>query len=463
MPFVEDGSPAHALAPIRGLMLFCVALLIFLAVITPLTWIHQAEVGLRTGAIAPLYWLLAILGLYLGLIMFRSAVATFLSYSGFAQAIRRGTARPIRWPRVSVLIPAFQEGENLVASVESILALDYPDLELIVVDDGSTDDTFEIASRFAGRHRNAVVKVFRQPNGGKWSALNLAFQHANAEFVLCVDADSRLSRTALKWLMRQMSDPDINGVCGQVRVRNRQSLVTRLQALEYVLTNASFRMAQSLTGTVLVVSGPIGLYRRAALEDVAFQLLARAATQEPDQFGPISGSTFAEDFETSLWVLALGGRIVYEPRAHAYTRAPDRVSTLLNQRYRWLRGGFQVVEVYRRSMSLLREPGRWALRIWLWTTFLFDLYFVPVFSFVILLALLTSFALAERPQDYVPWVGGYAFAGVLSAIYAIVTQRDRPYLLLFLPLYPLYQTFLIGSAWVIASIDHARRVPMRWS
>jgi cellulose synthase/poly-beta-1,6-N-acetylglucosamine synthase-like glycosyltransferase len=159
-----------------------------------------------------------------------------------ARAVRPVT-RPIAWPLVSVLVPAYNEGYRIADTLRSILALDYPSFEVLVVDDGSEDDTLAVATGIASRDRR--VRVFRKPNGGKSSALNTGFRESNGAFVLCVDADSQLEPNALRRMVRLLEDSEVGIVAGQVRVRNRSTLVSKLQALEYALMNGMPRLAQS--------------------------------------------------------------------------------------------------------------------------------------------------------------------------------------------------------------------------
>src|ERR1700730_16868110 len=251
------------------------------------------------------------------------------------------------WPSVSILVPAYQEAENIESTLRSLAELEYPRYEIIVVDDGSSDETFEKAHKFSGKSGSGTVAVLRKDNGGKWSALNLAFKHAKYEFILCVDADSRLSRDALQLLVPHLRDPRIAAVCGQVTVRNRVNMITKLQALEYVIAIGGLRTAQSHLGSVMVVPGPIGLYRRSNLEQITKLSGKFAEHVKPGHVaGPLSDETFAEDFQLSLTTLALNGRIVYEPRAIAYTRAPENILSLIDQRYRWVRGTMQVINIY---------------------------------------------------------------------------------------------------------------------
>ena len=179
-----------------------------------------------------------------------------------------------------------------------------------------SDDTFARASAFVGYHGRCTLQLLRKPNGGKWSALNLAFERATADLLLCIDADSRISRDALKRLIMRIDEPGVAGVSGQITVRNRRRMITRFQAYEYVVTNGGLRTAQSLFGLVLVVPGPIGLYRRQALQNV-FEKDMRLAHQPQRGAGkvpgPFSHETFAEDFQLSLTILALGAGLFTSP------------------------------------------------------------------------------------------------------------------------------------------------------
>jgi biofilm PGA synthesis N-glycosyltransferase PgaC len=369
------------------------------------------------------------------------------------------------WPSVSILVPAYQEAENIESTLRSLVELEYPHYEIIVVDDGSSDATFEEAYNFSGKYGSRTVSVLRKENGGKWSALNLAFKHAKYEFILCVDADSRLSRDALQLLVPHMSDPRIAAVCGQVTVRNRVNMITKLQALEYVIANGGLRTAQSHLGSVIVVPGPIGLYRRSNLEQVA-KLTGKIPDRvKPGHFaGPLSDETFAEDFQLSLTMLALNGRIVYEPRAIAYTRAPENILSLINQRYRWLRGSMQVINIYKTKLRALCDAGNHKkLDLIINWSYLVDIYVLPLINFAVLFACL--FMIAGEG-----FLGGHAFAwflailllNVMIATFYILSQGDEFPLLMTVVALDLYQCLLINSAWVVAVADQLRKSDMRW-
>jgi poly-beta-1,6-N-acetyl-D-glucosamine synthase len=257
----------------------------------------------------------------------------------------------------------------------------------------------------------------------------------------------------------------VAGVAGQVTVRNRRCTLTRLQAYEYVLANGGFRTAQSLFGMVLVVPGPIGLYRRQALQDV-FEKDIRVAPQVPSSaekvLGPFSHETFAEDFQLSLTIVALGGRIVYEPRAVSYTKSPDLTHTLLSQRYRWNRGTLQVLKIYLRRLRHLPGSQKHQLNLIIAAVYLLDLFIVPVLSVIILLGVAIIAATSSTLGDLILWVAAIWLLNLLSATYHVLTQRDDLSLLSLVPFYDLYQGLLLNCAWAIAMFDELRRSKMNW-
>jgi poly-beta-1,6-N-acetyl-D-glucosamine synthase len=165
-----------------------------------------------------------------------------------------------------------------------------------------------------------------------------------------------------------------------IRVRNRNSLVGLFQAFEYVLANGAFRLSQSATGAVMVVPGPIGLFRREALERVQAENERSQGSENHEVPRPFSPLTFAEDFHLSLTMLTLGYRIEYEPHAIAHTKAPATLASLINQRYRWNRGTMQVVLWYiRRALRGDKSPLK--VKAWIAAVFLLDFSFFPPLYF----------------------------------------------------------------------------------
>ncbi|TFG64186.1 MAG: glycosyltransferase [Gemmatimonadales bacterium] len=237
---------------------------------------------------------------------------------------------------ISVIVPAYNEATVIGAAIESLLALDYPTYEVIVVDDGSRDDTLAVAARFEG-HADVPVRVFSTPNAGKARALNLGISNARYPFLFCMDSDSTVEPQTLRRAVAHMADEAVGAVAGNVKVLNRTSMLTRLQALEYIEGLNMPRRAQGFIAAVNIVPGPVGLFRREALIDV----------------GGYESDTFAEDADLTLKLIAAGWKIVYEDQAIAWTQAPDHWLDLIQQRYRWTRG---ILQTLRKRRRLFLKP-----------------------------------------------------------------------------------------------------------
>jgi poly-beta-1,6-N-acetyl-D-glucosamine synthase len=390
----------------------------------------------------------------------------FLLTASFLQLIRdsRTTAPEItHWPHVSILIPAYNESETIVPALSSLKGLDYPRFDVIVIDDGSDDDTFDRADRYARAHPELNIRVCRKRNGGKWSAHNVGFHHARGELLLCLDADSRLRSGSLKFLVARMTDPRVAAVAGQVSVRNRLNLLTSLQALEYLMANGALRLAQSLFGQVLVVPGPIGLFRRDVLEEVCVRFGEPRQAHGPGEVaGPFEGDTFAEDFDLSIAILTLGHRIVYEPVAVSDTRAPDDLLTLLNQRYRWSRGSLQVIRKYVRRLR--RHQIAWSPSLFAWLCLCYLLE-IAMFPFVYSMGLLTLTPFLMYPVTFGIMMTGALLVWALNASIAglyIAVHRDRWRLLAAVPFLDFYFGMCLSAGLVFSLFDECRNSRMKW-
>lgn len=240
------------------------------------------------------------------------------------------------WPGVTVIVPAYDEAQVLDRALESLLRLDYPEYEVVVVDDGSTDETLAVARRWEGRYGSVGLRVVTQENRGKATALNVGLEASQHPFVLCMDADSRLEPDVLREAMPHFRDPAVGSVAGNVKVENRTSLLTWLQALEYIEGLNLARRAQGFVAAVNIVPGPVGVFRQEALAEV----------------GGYDTDTFAEDADLTLKLVSSGWKVYYEEDCVAWTLAPESMLDLVQQRYRWTRGILQAVR--KRKWILLR-------------------------------------------------------------------------------------------------------------
>jgi cellulose synthase/poly-beta-1,6-N-acetylglucosamine synthase-like glycosyltransferase len=438
----------------------------FMAIYTPLKlWSQAAEQIDKNGPSLGAYGVY-ILGALAGLMGLRWCTMIVLSYA----SIVRRKEQPLppadaSLPFVSILAPAYNEAACVQDAINAIIRLDYPAYEVIFVDDGSTDDTYQLALPFAGTHSSengtCHVRVFTKPNGGKWSAHNYGLQQARGTLILCIDADSRIEAGALRLMVRHMRDKRVGAVSGQIRVRNRKSLLGLFQAFEYVLANGALRLSQGATGTVMVVPGPIGLFRREALDRVQAANERELSSEEQEIRGPFSPLTFAEDFHLSLTMLALGYRIEYEPHAIAHTKAPSTLAGLISQRYRWNRGTMQVVLWYlRRTFRGGESPLR--IKTWIAAAFLPDFFCFPPLYFVLLGSSLLYLLHGGNLSSLASWAAAACLLNVMSGSLYAVAHRDHVGLSMLSPFFDFYQGIFLNCAWVIATFDQARGGRMRW-
>lgn len=247
---------------------------------------------------------------------------------------RRASAAPAPdyAPLTTILVPAYNEEKVLRATVTSLLTSTYRNIEVLVVDDGSTDGTYEIGRALAAE--DPRVRCVTKRNAGKAAASNYGIQRARGEIIVCVDADTLITAEAVGLLVRHFADPAVSAVCGNVEVGNVRSILTAFQAIEYVTSQNLDRRALATLNAVNVVPGALGAWRRT-------ELLAA---------GGYAHDTLVEDADLTLTVLARGGRIAYESKAIARTEAPETISALWKQRFRWTYGTYQCLAKHRRAL-----------------------------------------------------------------------------------------------------------------
>jgi poly-beta-1,6-N-acetyl-D-glucosamine synthase len=275
--------------------------------------------------------------IFLVILFLRYFALLWFAYLGHAERNVLGMKELHELPPVSIIIPAYNEGSVIERALTSLMKLDYPEYEVLVVDDGSTDDTLRIASEWEGQRGPGEFRVVTKPNGGKASALNAGIAMSKHPLVFCMDADSYLEPRTLLAAARHFADPAVGAVAGNVKVENRGKLITKLQALEYIEGLNMPRRAQGFVSAVNIVPGPVGLFRREALEEV----------------GGYDTDTFAEDADLTLKMMSAGWRVEYEDQAIAWSEAPERWMDLAQQRYRWTRG---ILQAIRKRKGLFLRP-----------------------------------------------------------------------------------------------------------
>lgn len=368
-----------------------------------------------------------------------------LLWFGYLHHVEHESAEPEaeEFPPISILVPAYNEAVTIGSAVQSLLELDYPRFEVVVMDDGSTDDTLAAAAQLAGDYGAAHVRVATKRNGGKASALNAALALAQYPIVLCMDADSRLDPQTLKLAVSHFRDPSVGAVAGNVKVANRVNLWTRLQALEYIEGLNMARRAQGFLNAVNIVPGPVGLFRRAML--VAL--------------GGYDLDTFAEDADLTVKVLTAGWKIRYEPGAIAWTEAPEGLLDLIQQRYRWTRGILQALSKHRRRL-LLPLPD-----FPLWVSLLqmgFEAMVWPamnVYGHLFFAYVAVAFGMGEM---LLAWWVLLTLLDLVAALATTAMEEEQLSLVPYAVIYRFFFILLIDVVKVFSSVEEVLNIRMSW-
>jgi cellulose synthase/poly-beta-1,6-N-acetylglucosamine synthase-like glycosyltransferase/peptidoglycan/xylan/chitin deacetylase (PgdA/CDA1 family)/spore germination protein YaaH len=249
-------------------------------------------------------------------------------------------------PQVAVLIPAYNEQKVIVRTIRSVLNSDYANLRVIVIDDGSSDNTYDTArDAYPAELASGRLTVLTKPNAGKAEALNFAVRRLDEEIYVGIDADTVIASDAVSRLVCHFADPRVGAVAGNAKVGNRVNLWTRWQALEYITSQNFERRALDLFNVVTVVPGAIGAWRTAAVL----------------KGGCYPINTVAEDADLTMNLLEQNYKVIYEDRALAFTEAPINARGLMRQRFRWSFGTLQAVFKHKQAFRNNRAMGFFAL------------------------------------------------------------------------------------------------------
>ena len=269
----------------------------------------------------------------------------------------------VKCPLVSIIVPAYNEEVNAVSSLHNLLKQTYPNFNIIFVDDGSKDETYKrVSEAFSG---NDKMKIYTKPNGGKASALNFGIEHTHADYVVCIDADTKLYTNAVELLVSHFIVPDANpllaAVAGNVQVGNQVNLLTKWQAIEYVTSQNFDRMAYANINAITVVPGAIGAFRKSAIQNI----------------GGFTTDTLAEDCDLTMRLLREGYIIANENKAVAVTEAPENTRQFIKQRTRWTFGVMQSFWKHRDTLFKKKYGG---LGLWAIPNMLLFQFVIPFFS-----------------------------------------------------------------------------------
>ncbi|MFC7482238.1 bifunctional polysaccharide deacetylase/glycosyltransferase family 2 protein [Luedemannella flava] len=345
---------------------------------------------------------------------------------------------PVTEP-VSVIVPAFNEKENIANTVRSLATGDYPAIEVIVVDDGSTDGTGDLVEALDLPN----VRLVRVPNGGKPFALNVGVAWARHDLIIMVDGDTVFEPGSIRALVQPFGDPTVGAVAGNVKVSNRRTVVGRWQHIEYVIGFNLDRRLYEIFGCIPTVPGAIGAFRRRALRDV----------------GGVSDRTLAEDTDLTMAITRAGWRVVYEGRARAWTEAPATLAQLWRQRYRWSYGTMQAMWRHRSSLVESGASGRFGRRGLPFLAF-FGIA-LPLLAPLVDILTLYGFVFFNRTEAGVAWLAMLALQTVTAIVaFRLDGERLRP--LWALPLQQFVYRQVIYVVMVQSALTALTGARLRW-
>ena len=405
----------------------------------------RVAISLDPGAISTpaLHTSVLLLRVFLVVLIARYLLLLWLGYlhhieSGGTPAADDATLAP-----VTIIVPVFNEEQVILSALQSLLALDYPEFHILVIDDGSTDRTWELASTLGGDYGRVSLRVVSKSNGGKAAALNTGLALAKTPYVLCMDGDSRLHPATLRHAMTHFDDPRVAAVAGNVKVVNRNNIWTRLQALEYIEGLNLARRAQGFLRIVNIIPGPIGVFRRDVLLSV----------------GGYDSDTFAEDADLTLKLVTAGWHVVYEERAIAWTESPEIFVDLIRQRYRWTRG---ILQALRKRVSVLSSP-RGQIVTWISVaSMFFEAVLWPTVNILGGLMFTIAALSAGVASGIFYWWMLLTMLDVAAALYTIVTEEEDLALVPYAVVYRFLFITMIDVAKLFATIEEAANVNMTW-
>ncbi len=422
------------------------------AVMPPLTGAGQpvARIVSSTGfriyhATEEFFWAFMIVAT--GLVVVRTLVVIWLA-SRFRRKVRGDFAEPI-----SIVMAAYNEGRVIAETLRALLASDYKgEIEVIVVDDGSRDETASQVKHVA--HVDPRIRLLQQENRGKARALQRGLAAVHHGIVVFIDGDTQCQRDTLPRLLGPFTDERVGAVSGHAKVGNLRTFIARCQALEYTCGFNLDRRAYNRWNCITVVPGAISAIRKGAIE----------------QAGGLSLQTLAEDTDLTLSLHKHRQRIVYVPDAIAWTEAPESVRTLARQRFRWAYGTLQCLWKHRDMMF------NWNYRALGW----FSLPSIWFFQIILVAVtpMVDLFLLASLPfgawRAVMPFVITFLAMDVILATLACILEREPilrawrilPMRLIYRPMlsYCIWKAILraVKGAWVSwGKLERTASVPVR--
>ncbi|SED79300.1 Glycosyltransferase, catalytic subunit of cellulose synthase and poly-beta-1,6-N-acetylglucosamine synthase [Streptomyces sp. 3213] len=343
---------------------------------------------------------------------------------------------------VTVIVPAYNEKECIANTLESLAKSTHP-IEIIVVDDGSSDGTSEIAREAARSFGMDNVRVIRQENAGKPAALNNGVRSASYDIVVMMDGDTVFEPDTVRQLVQPFADPEVGAVAGNAKVGNRNTVIGAWQHIEYVMGFNLDRRMYDLLRCMPTIPGAIGAFRREAVLQV----------------GGMSEDTLAEDTDITIAMHREGWRVVYQEHARAWTEAPASLKQLWSQRYRWSYGTMQALWKHRKSLTDKGPSGRFG-RVGMPLVVIFQII-TPVFAPLIDVFTVYSMIFVDFWASLAMW---FAVLGIqlLCAAYAFRLDKEKYRYLLMMPLQQLAYRQMMYLVLIHSSITALTGGRLRW-
>ena len=361
--------------------------------------------------IAATFWVAIILGFARILLMFM--MAFIKKYKDHKHPPTYNLQNTNPFPKVSIIVPAYNEEINAVKTIQNLLLQDYPNFDIVFVDDGSKDKTYQIIWDAFGK--NPKISVFTKPNGGKASALNFGIHLTQNDYVVCIDADTQLKTDALSQLMKcftieTKNNIEIGAVAGNVKVGNENTMLTKWQSIEYTTAQNFDRRAFDLINGITVVPGAIGAFKKEAI----------------DKSGGFTTDTLAEDCDLTIRILRNGYKVVNCVEAVAITEAPETLNEFMKQRFRWSYG---VMQAFFKNKDACFNPKYKGLGIVALPNVLIFQIILPIFAPLADLVLIVSLIWNHNNPDSLHKIGVYyivfMLVDVLVSVVAFVFEKEK--------------------------------------
>ena len=306
-------------------------------------------------------------------------------------------------PLITIIVPAYNEELNIKWTIESVKQTTYPNKQIIIVDDGSNDNTHVEAQKALQNYPSERCLVLKKPNGGKASALDFGLEYAKGEIIVTIDSDSIVNRNAFDEMVNLLQNPDVSAIAGNPRVLNRVNIMTNCQQLEYSVGNL-FKRLQSILGTVMVIPGVLGAFKND-------KLIER---------GKYTSDTLAEDFDATIKILKSRKTILLSSDSIVYTQAPSDLKNLYKQRIRWDRGTLQTFVKHKNILSYSRYG---LLSSFSYPILLLLFVAAPLFD-ILLIALVIILSFTSLSWNIIPLlVSGFFAIPVLIALISLVLDK----------------------------------------